>query len=252
MNIALGAVIIFILLIPPIAFYLSYSFGNSPKAGPKYTLLDGILASAIVSLLVHATAIFLVRTEIRFDVLLKVLGGDLKDIENKLSNAGFAKSIEQFALYNFTILIIFILLGRLCRWIVIRTNRNAPTNELFRLNNRWWYLFNGMENAIEAFDLLLIDAVVDTAEGTIIYSGFLVRYICTGEQLERIYLSNVVRREFKVVKDGIIKTGEPVPVPGEIFSVDYKYVINLNLKFIILPDDLDTINELPETSDVKS
>ena len=38
MNIALSAVIIFLLLLPPIAFYFAFSLGKYPKSGPKIGL----------------------------------------------------------------------------------------------------------------------------------------------------------------------------------------------------------------------
>lgn len=252
MNIALSAVLIFILLIPPIAFYLSYSFGNFSKSGPKFSLLDGILASAIISLFVHGIAILIINQEIRFDILLKLVGGEIKDVEKKITNAEFTKSIKQFALYNFIILVLFIALGRVCRWFVIAGNRHVQGNELFRLNNRWWYLFNGLENGIEDFDLVLIDAVVDTKDGTIIYSGFLVNYVCNGEELDRIYLRDVVRREFKVVKDDILKTGEPASIPGETFSIPYNNIINLNLKFLTITDDLESLKDLPDSENLNT
>jgi hypothetical protein len=80
MNLALSAVVIFILLMPPIVFYLSFSYGRYPRAKPKFAFLDGILASAIISLFVHALALLLLRKEIRFDILMKVFGGELKDL----------------------------------------------------------------------------------------------------------------------------------------------------------------------------
>lgn len=255
MNIALSAVVIFILLIPPIAFYFSYSSGSKAKAGPKFSLLDGILASAIISLFVHSIAILFIHDEIRFDILLKVLGGEIKDVENKISNQQFSKGIKQFALYNFIVLVIFILLGRISRWIVIRANLNDGAHELTRLNNRWWYFFNGYENGIEEFDLVFVDAVVDTNDGTIIYSGFLIDYVCNGEDLDRIYLGDTVRREFKISEPSkpaealSNQAASPFPIPGEIFSLPYKNAINLNLRFIILRDDIGDIQQFSTTTD---
>lgn len=249
MNIALSAVIIFILLIPPIAFYVSYSFGkNFSKSGPKFSFLDGVLASAIISLFVHAIAICFISDEIRFDLLLKILGGEIKDVEHKISNKTFSTAIKDFAFYNFIILIVFIISGRIVRIIVVSRDLNNGENELFRLNNKWWYLFNGYESGISTFDLLLIDAVVDTQDGTIIYSGFLVNYICYGEELDRIYLRDVVRREFKTmdINDKLQNNfGVPVTIPGETFSIPYKIISNLNLKFIELPNTIESIEELP-------
>ncbi|HEX8460864.1 MAG TPA: hypothetical protein VF623_05525, partial [Segetibacter sp.] len=235
-----------------IAFYLSYSFGNFSKAGPKFSFLDGVLASAVVSLFVHAIAISFISNEIHFDILLKVLGGEIKGIEQKFSNRVFLQAVKQFAFYNFVILALFIMLGRLTRWIVMHYHLNTAQNELLRLNNRWWYLFNGFENEIEFFDLLLIDAVVDTKDGTMIYSGFLVNYICNGEELDRIYLRDAVRRELKTLDvAGKLsnKAGIPVTIPGETFSIPYKNIINLNCRFLQLTETTTGIAQVTNSSD---
>lgn len=250
MNIALSAVIIFILLIPPIAFYVSYSFGNYSKAGPKFSLLDGVLASATLSLFVHAFAIFFISGEVRFDILLKVLGGEIKSVEHIISNKTFSAAIKQFAFYNLIILAVSVAAGRMVRFIIKRANYNNGKYELFRLNNRWWYLFRGYENEVSNFDLLSVDAVVDTKDGTIIYSGFLVNYICNGEELDRIYLRDTVRREFKTTDvNGKFQNiaGVPVSIPGDTFSIPYKIISSLNLKFIELGNTIESIEALPET-----
>jgi RsiW-degrading membrane proteinase PrsW (M82 family) len=80
MNIALSAVIISILLIPPIIFYISFYLGKYPRAIPKFSLFEGILGAAIISLFIHAITIHFISYEIRFDILLKLLGGELKDL----------------------------------------------------------------------------------------------------------------------------------------------------------------------------
>lgn len=247
MNIALSAVIIFILLIPPTAFYLSYSFGSFSKAGPKFSFLDGVLASAIVSLFVHAIAIWIIGLEIRFDILLKLLGGELKDLEQKISNDVFAKALKDFAFYNFIVLLVFIVSGRIARWIVIKNNLNNGQNELLRLNNRWWYLFNGYQSEISHFDLLSIDAVVDTKDSTIIYFGFLVNFVCNGEDLDRIYLRDAIRREFNSNDKGKSDAPVSVSIPGETLCIPYRNIINLNLRFLELTDTIETIEGLPET-----
>ena len=109
-----------------------------------------------------------------------------------------------------------------------------------------------MKATLESFDLLLLDAVVETKDGTMIYSGYLINYICNGEDLERIYLRDAVRKEFKVLDaDGnlINQTGTPITIPGETFSIDYKNIINLNLRFLELTDPLEADKELEEKSE---
>lgn len=178
------------------------------------------------------------------------MGGEIKSVEHIISNKTFSASIKQFAFYNFIILVVFIAAGRMVRFTVKRAGYNNGQYELFRLNNRWWYLFRGYENEVSNFDLLSVDAVVDTKDGTIIYSGFLVNYTCNGEELDRIYLRDTVRREFKTADvNGKLQNvaGIPVTIPGDTFSIPYKIISSLNLKFIELPNTIESIEALPET-----
>ncbi len=249
MNIALGAVLIFILLIPPLAFYITYNFGREAKPGPKFSLLETILASAVLSLFVHAIALMFIQKEIRFDVLIKLAGGELKDISATVPNKEFKHLVLQFALYNLIIVILFIALGRFARWFSMHYGWDDGRSEMFRLHSRWYYFFNGLESNIDHFDLLYIDAVMDTKDGTMIYSGFLVEYICEGETLDRILIKDAVRREFKTPKDGttVLQNlpGQPMSIPGHLFSIPYKNCINLNLSFIVLEDEIGDIEQMP-------
>ncbi|MFI5138449.1 MAG: hypothetical protein ACHQIM_11545 [Sphingobacteriales bacterium] len=248
MNIALSAVVISILLIPPVAFYLSLYTGNFPKPTPKFSLFEGILASAVISLFIHAAAISFIPNEIRFDILIKVLGGDLKNLENIVRNQEFKKAIKDFALYNAVLILVMFLSGRGLR-LILQFHDLHASNELFNLYNKWWYFFNGFHADIEDFDLVFIDAVMDTGDGTMIYSGFLVHFETKDGQLDRIYLQDTVRREFKSHAGAkgthlINKAGEPVQIPGNTFSLKYENVINLNINFILL-DKENTVEETP-------
>ena len=255
MNIALGAVLIFILLIPPIAFYFSYSVGKFAKSGPKFTLLDGLLASAIFSLLIHSLAIIILNKPVRFDILLKLLGGELKDLENKITNAIFTTALKQFALYNLIIFFVALLLGRIARYVVQRLDIHS-NNELLRQKNKWWYLFRGyylteLGFSHRDFDVLHLDAVVDTRDGTFIYSGYLVDFVCDGEELDRIYLGDVSRRIFKLDENRADlsfqhQPGEAASVPGDLFCLDYKDVRNLNLRFVFLSESVEDIQTLSD------
>lgn len=85
---------------------------------------------------------------------------------------------------------------------------------------------------------MTIDALVNTNAGAMVYSGLLVDFVCKGEELDRIYLFKVTKREFKktvsTVKGPIVlnETSEPKKVKGNTFSIAYTNVINLNLRFI--------------------
>jgi hypothetical protein len=260
MNVALGAVFIFILLTPPIAFYVSYSFGRFAKAGPKFNLLDGLLASSIISLFIHSIGVLTVGSIpesglIRFDVLIKIVGGDVQDFEKTFSNQDFNAGLTQFAFYNAFVLTLAVTLGRLLRSHVLR-NEWHHNNELLRLNNKWWYLFNGYhlpEIGFESrdFDLLFVDVAIDLKEETVIYSGYLVDFVCNGEELDRMYLSDTVKRGFPKASHGFGAAGslssmEPHSIPGAFFSISYKDIKNINLRFLTFENSRDEIEDIHE------
>lgn len=249
MNIALSAVIISVLLIPPVVFYLSLYLGRFPKAIPKFSLFEGILGTAVISLLIHAIAISFIHNDIRFDILIKLLGGDLKSLEGTITNNELKKVVTDFAAYNAVLLLIMAALGRLVRLILLRSNLHI-TNPNLNLYNKWWYFFHGNFSDIEEYDFIFIDAVVDTKDGTMIYSGFLKHFETRGDELDRIYLEDTVRREFKAyAPDPSAKltnfSGAPEAIPGDLFSLKYQNIINLNINFIVIEEDEDSDGDDP-------
>jgi len=259
MNIALGAVIIFILLLPPIAFYLSYTFGRFPKAGPTVSILEGLMISAIFAVFVHAVATYFFPHNIRFDVLALLIGGDLKGFSSYLDNREAGQLFRQFTLYNFAILLIMALAGRTARALVLTFTLHSRT-EFFRLYNHWWYLFHGFKvdetisNGRAAdFDIVFVDALVNTQDGTMIYSGYLIDFVCRGETLERIYLSEASKRSFTsnaMTAKGNIRInqpGLPVQIEGDTVALNFANIINLNLHFVTFPDELEVLQDIPDT-----
>ncbi|HEX8314103.1 MAG TPA: hypothetical protein VF609_03885, partial [Flavisolibacter sp.] len=190
-------------------------------------------------------------------LLLKLVGGELKDVETKISNADLTRGLQEFAFYNAVIFVIALTLGRAIRYLVRKRDIHS-TYEILRLHNRWWYLFNGYyltEIGMDKqdYDLLFADAVVDTHDGTLIYSGYLVEFVCNGEELDRIYLNDTIRRELKKkqVEDNgkeilVNEPGEAVAIPGEFFCIAYKDIKNLNLRFISFDNSLHDIEDLPD------
>lgn len=240
MNIALSAVIISILLISPVVFYLSLFIGKYPRATPKFSLFEGILASAVISLFIHSVAISCIPYDIRFDILIKVLGGDLKNVESTIHNYEFKKAVKDFALYNFSIFLIMIILGRIVRWIIKKFDLRSG-NDIYNLYNKWWYFFNGYYANANTFDFVFVEAVVDTKDGTMIYSGFLEHFETRDGELDRLYLKDTIRREFKHLDNLgshlVNEPGQPVQIPGMSFSLKYENIINLNVSFLLIDEE---------------
>lgn len=111
MNIALSAVVIFILLLSPVIFYLSFTNGRFSKARPKIGLLDGLMLSAVCSIVLHALALCMFE-EVRFDIIVLFVAGDLKAFDAVTSNAEFKMQFQSFVWYNATLIAIAMLSGR--------------------------------------------------------------------------------------------------------------------------------------------
>jgi hypothetical protein len=250
MNIALSAVMIFLLLLPPIAFYLAFTLGKYPKSGPKIGLLEGLMLSAVISTLLHAFAFLLVEKEIRFDLIALLIGGDLKSFGTLTNNTNFRHQFQQFVLYNGVMVFVAISLGRTVRLLVKNLGWHAYA-EFLRLYNYWWYLFNGYK--VDGFanngnptpyDIVYINALVNTNSGTMIYSGLLIDFVCEGETLDRIYLSQTSKREFKKITNNekgnylSHEAGDEYPIDGETMMIPYTNIINLNLHFVKIPHEL--------------
>jgi hypothetical protein len=261
MNIALSAVIIFLLLLPPIAFYLAFTLGKFPKSGPKIGLLEGLMLSAVISTLLHALAIVFVEKEIRFDLIALFIGGDLKTFGILSNNTSFRDQFQQFVFYNAVMVLTAIFIGRTLRLLVNHFGWHAHT-EFLRLYNYWWYFFNGykvdgfLNGATTApFDIVFVNALVNTNAGTMIYSGFLIDFVCEGEKLDRIYLSETSKREFKKTtmndKGNYLshEAGNAYPIEGDTMMIPYNNIINLNLQFVSIPPEFE--NTLTDTTTIR-
>jgi len=248
MNIALSAVIISILLIHPFIFYFSFYLGKYTRAIPKFSLFEGLLGSAIISLLIHAIAIAFISKEIRFDILIKLLGGDLKNIEGSIKNIVFKGILLEFASYNFWLILVMFFLGRLIRRILLFKNFHA-SNEILHLYHEWWYFFNGYsyeEEKIIEYDVVFIKAVVDTKNGRVFYYGYLVDFETIGRQLDRIYLVNASRKQLDDVDQNHddIMDNLVVPIEGTTISIKYEDITRLTVDFIVLGNEPSVLDQL--------
>lgn len=252
MNIALSAVLIFILLVPPVIFFLVFSFVRDAKGGPKVTILDGILLSAVLSVFVHAIAIScFVHQDIRFDILLRLVSGDLKDISKSISNAEFENVFIGFAQYNAWIVGTMFILGFLLRKLSQQLQLFLRFPTLFRLRSHWWELFHGhlkRDSGYETlpFDLIFVDILMKPGSDAVIYSGYLLSFHGNGEELDRINLYNVFRRPFKwdentEIENDTHEFGENLKaddpstakeIVGDVMTIAYKDILNLNIRYI--------------------
>jgi hypothetical protein len=243
MNVALSAVIIFILLIPGFALYVGLYTGNFQRPGPKLSLLESLLIAGLFSLLVHRIALCWIDQPIRFDILLRLLGVDFKEsikVQGAVENGDFRHLLIEFIKYNFWVNLSCLVFGRLLRLFLQATQLDWRIS-IFRLQNRWWYFLNGYYLDSRQFDFVVIDALVSTSEGSVLYTGYLDDFVCEGESLDRIYLYTPLRRK---LVDGFPPRNTINPTPpgltydleGDHLCLPYKEIQNLVVRFVRAED----------------
>jgi hypothetical protein len=244
MSIALNAVIIFVLLLPPFVFFISLTHGRFQKGWPRWNMLEMLMASAIFAIGAHAIALLLIDAPIRFDLLALILTGSVELVIKLYSNEEIEYYLIHFIWYCLLQLKIAFIIGKIVRWILNKYGLHTRT-ETFRLYNHWWYLFNGYKNdkglykkRDKPFDMVILDLLINTSTGAMIYSGYLSDFICSGETLDRIYLTRVLRRDFKTIQVSD-KATILINVPGisksiksDVFSISFKDIINMNMRFV--------------------
>lgn len=236
MNLALGAFIIIMLLLPGIAFRLGITAAILPKKkktnntqiGTKKTERDehyqqqrylrllkftGVLNTLnftetlfffsaiplvmhLISLLVLSPTLYLLHYEIDFSTLLKILIG--KDAIS-FENSEFVIRVIHFLLYCF---IEMILAYVLALFLFSKNNVVKKVASIIGKENPWYTIFvepfrESSKN--EAITLISVDVLVNTKETTVIYSGFMTEFYFKGgtKELEYITLAQPKRLDLR-------------------------------------------------------
>jgi len=245
MNLLLSSILLFILVAPGLIFRFSYLQGTYAKLNFKVSAIDEIFWALIPALFFQLTAmlvlenIFLVQT--RIDVIYQLITSDSSsDINFNTIRAGFLP----FLIYTFSLILISAACGRLLRSIIRRLKLDIRYR-FFRLNNEWHYLFSGeildfpdVIGKSENIEIIQVDLLANTSEGSVIYSGILQDYYLSKDNgLDRLYLSQVYRRKLKddlaySDQSNIQKLDERYyQMPGELFVIHYDKIINMNVTY---------------------
>lgn len=245
MNLALSTFVIFLILLPGIFFRRFYYTQEFSTEYFKQTFLEIFLSGFIPSLIIHAVWYFLAKC-FGYYVDLELFGSLL----TSNPNPAVFKNLDDFAQpilwYHFSMWIGSGGLGALFKQLV-RTRGLDRRYSLLRFQNSWHYIFTGefmefprsikalTEDKVEDIELVYVDALVQTQEGSILYEGILVHYDlskeggldCIGlEQVQRRYLSHDRKKSFKTPKH--------YEIPGDILLIKYSDIKNLNFTYYTL------------------
>jgi hypothetical protein len=241
MNIALGALIISILLLPGAVWLRAWYTSFKKKDKELHVPFSELLVRGLVySIFVHGLAISLVRAfgnSVDFNLMYHLITGGKIAIDN----GRFTTSFLQFFLYNAFVLsaVYFIVKG--IKKVLIGNNYDIEYHG-FRTSNYWYLIFSaryldanrtgGRENT----DLLFVDVMVSPE---IVYSGFLYdfEYSPSKDELELLIISNALKRTNIKQEDGSYKLSEASSIQGDAFLIPAKQIQNLNIYYLSVSGD---------------
>ncbi len=256
MTLAIGAIFLAIILTPPLLGIYFYSKGNHAKSFPKFTLLEYLLISSVLSLLVHGSIIKILGLRIDYLFIYNFISGQNNSIsleKNQVEKYFFDFFgyilIVSFFTSSFGYMLKIIATNRKLRTFSLlqKLRNNARPNGLFSYYNNWWYLFRANEydsnlNFDGKYQFVIIDVLVDVKDSSVLYSGVLKDFTIYNQQLDCIYLLNAEKRLFTshdnnnyvTLKEGQVQEIFPEDNNG-IFCIPYSKIINLHIRFVDLP-----------------
>lgn len=257
MNLALGAILLAILLIPPLIALFCYTKGTHGRGMPKLTLLEYLLLSATLSLLFHGIAIKICHREIDYEFMFRLLAGQMNEEYVRENKINFERYFFHFSQYIIVVSAVSFFLGMLFKWVTTRRwlrmsnwlqryRRDQKPSSLFSYFNNWWYFFRVNEYSRKyqylgkERPLIRLSALVETKEITIIYTGVLLDFVLKGNELDFIYLDSPTKKGFtRKNESGELEIDEDIDekliMPeGGILAISYPQIKNMYIRFISL------------------
>jgi hypothetical protein len=270
MNIAFGALILLLLLIPGLFFRVAYLNVRYSGKTFKSTIIDETLLALAPAFIIQVGGFLFVEKVLHFSVSLQTIyqliisSASFKDFEILRNSLGY------FLLYSITLWIVSWCLGYGVRTLIkaFRLDYKYP---IFRFQNSWYPIlkgtvvnFPGYRHLQANIQWVWIDVIVETKEGSYIYSGVIDDFFLTKEEgLDRIYLKNVRRRRLtnepnehlEIAESEAVQTidldqiDEPETdsemdaldkryyyMPGDFFIIPYSQIKNMNIRYFSLDE----------------
>lgn len=254
MNIAVATFIIFLLVIPGMAFRHAFMFGHLTKKFSRSSAFDDFIYAIIPGVIIQLLGAMLVKCWSIFDTEVNFLG-----IGKILYNADTAydqfENIEQNIGFIFLYQLSLIVIGAFFGWLfraIIRWQNWDHKSTIFRFNNEWHYLLKGefvffresrkytnipiqqksRFKSNERIDFCHVNASVKTDEGKCyIYTGVIeTSHLAKDGRPEIIVLREASRRAFTDDREQ-----EVYHLNTKILVLKYSEIITLSVNPGVLP-----------------
>lgn len=253
MNLALPALVVFLVLLP--GFIARSRIKYVEKLSLDYSPFGQVVSEAVLwAGGMHVLWIWLIELfapmHFSADIALKLLTANLGDQAKALEAvAGHSGWITA---YFGSLLVIAYLAPTTVRWLITRHRLdriNSPLSKLFRFSRApWYYLLSGADfEKDDSPDFIAVSSIVNVAGQAYLYTGILDGYFIDHEgNLDRLILQEVMRRPM-----GDDKTPDTVgreldrfyPIDGDYFVLRYSEAITLNIEYIKLTQEIQPCDD---------
>ena len=256
MNIAFPAFFLLALVLTGVIFLNAYERRentNLEKIPFSSTSARAIIASGLIHIpLLLITHHYIVPVD--FEVSIKLITG------TKLINediAGLSKDVLLVSVYFLTSYFLAVLLGKLIQIILL--NLAPYKSSRFAFDTPWYYELKGKLSEEANAEIIKLSCLVDSNGGSYLYYGYLEDfYLDDNGQLDRIVLSDVYRRNLGDDEDADADAdadtdtenavlsddrGRFYQIKGDRLVLKYDRVINLNIEYLYLMAEEDTIED---------
>lgn len=248
MNLALNTIVLFIFfIIPGLVFRRFYYTGEFSqqyfKSEPFQVFSVAIIPAFIFQCLCILFFNCVCKWNINFETFAALITGEKQELMSAIISAG--KEIDKILIYNFNLWVWAALLGFGSK-VLVRKLKWDRKYRILRFQNNWHYILRGeivdfpetiQPSQADAIDFSVIDVLVETDDGTFIYSGILDDYHLNRESsgLEYLYLTYTRRKKYGG------KAAKWKNIPGDYFIIPFEKVITLNISYYSMEELLSTI-----------
>jgi hypothetical protein len=259
MNIAFGALMLLLLLIPGLFFRVAYLNVRYSGKSFKTTFIDETLLALAPAFIIQILGFLFVENVLGKNVSLETIYQVVISSAALKSFNVIQHSLGQYLLYNILLWTSAWLLGYATRRLIKRFKLHYKY-PLFRFQNDWYHIlrgtilnFPGYEGQTSDIAFVWVDVVLETRDSSYIYSGIVQEFFLSKDEgLDRIYLINVRRRklsddlETAQLADATTTENSDVSdndapsteidkryyyMPGDLFVIPYSQIRSLNVTY---------------------
>jgi hypothetical protein len=251
MNFLFTTVLVLLLVAPGLSFFRFYHAGRFSIRYSNLTITDQVFRSIVPGLLLQAFLIWVINYyrpngyTIHLDLLGVLLLGAKEDrtvqITFRLLQANLGSTIS----YEVALMAVTAAVGWSTRKVV-RHFKLDRRFRWFRYDNEWHYLLTGeiLETSdvsaiirlqeAKHIDFVVVDALVKLETGDMLYSGILAGYeLASDGGLRTLYIHSAQRKQLTTPQGEEVVSGKYYPVEGDLLTLPYTQLLNLNLSYFI-------------------